>query len=201
MTTSTSADGSDSPASSSKPPDEPSSAVAGSDPCTEVYPATVTCPHCEGEPLDGHEVGVYCLACNGSGRVCSWCRGTLGAEFCTDCGSTAAHRTTWASLDLWTAAYDPCTWEGLARRAGEQAERFRLELSETRQVLASVRADRDQLARKVEEDAGILRQSQDRARETIAEQAREHRAEIEDLKRQLRLASQRIVDLKIERAA
>lgn len=97
--------------------------------------------------------------------------------------------------------HDQDTWPGLARASAEQAERFRVELSEARSQLASVRTERDLLRRQVETAQHEVRLACEKAQRKIDEMHREHRAEIEDLKRQLRLASQRIVDLKIERAA
>lgn len=97
--------------------------------------------------------------------------------------------------------HDQDTWPGLARANAEQAERFRVELSEARSQLTSMRTERDLLRRQVETAQHEVRLACEKAQRKIDEMHREHRAEIEDLKRQLRLASQRIVDLKIERAA
>ena len=97
--------------------------------------------------------------------------------------------------------HDLDTWPGLARANAEQAERFRVELSEARSQLTSMRTERDLLRRQVETAQHEVRLACEKAQRKIDEMHREHRAEVEDLKRQLRLASQRIVDLKIERAA
>lgn len=88
-------------------------------------------------------------------------------------------------------------WEILARRAGEQVDRLLADVSECRVQLAAERVEcarqRDRVAAAEHE----TRQACDRARATIAEQDRE----IADLRRQLRLASERIVALRTGRAA
>ncbi len=97
--------------------------------------------------------------------------------------------------------HDQDTWPGLARASAEQAERFRVELSEARSQLTSMRTERDLLRRQVETAQHEVRLACEKAQRKIDEMHREHRAEVEDLQRQLRLASRRIVGLKTERAA
>ena len=97
--------------------------------------------------------------------------------------------------------HDQDTWPGLARASAEQAERFRVELSEARSQLTSMRTERDLLRRQVETAQHEVRLYAAKAQRKIDEMHREHRAEVEDLQRQLRLASRRIVGLKTERAA
>ena len=92
--------------------------------------------------------------------------------------------------------HDVDTWPGLARASAEQAERFRVELSEARSQLTSMRTERDLLRRQVETAQHEVRLYAAKAQTKIDEMHREHRAEVEDLQRQLRVASRRIVALK-----
>ncbi len=82
--------------------------------------------------------------------------------------------------------HDQDTWPGLARASAEQAERFRVELSEARSQLTSMRTERDLLRRQVEAAQHEVRMFAEKAQAKIDEMHREHRAEVEDLKRQLR---------------
>lgn len=163
----------------------------------------IVCPTCDGYP-DGGPHQADCDACAGRGVVCAWCAGSLAGDAtigdlgrCSGCGSTAAHRTTWPTLAAWTAAYDPATWEGLARRSGEQSARFLADLGECRVQLASVKVECARQRDKVAAAEHETRQACDRARVKIAEMDRE----VADLRRQLRLASERILAMRAERAA
>ena len=92
--------------------------------------------------------------------------------------------------------HDVDTWPGLARASAEQAERFRVELSEARSQLTSARTECDLLRRQLETAQHEVRLYAAKAQTKIDEMHREHRAEVEDLQRQLRVASRRIVALK-----
>ena len=146
----------------------------------ETYASTATCPDCDGaRVVDDNAASVPCPTCDRQGIVCSWCGGKLHeldavpdrAGDCRACLTTRRHRETFRDVAAYDAAYDASTWEGLARAAGDQADRFLAQLTATRRELASAVATRSTLRRELDE-----------ARALLVARGRE----IEDLKRQLR---------------
>ena len=138
----------------SPPPSNPVEPSPGSAPldATEtslvVHASTATCPDCDGaRVVDDNAASIPCPTCDHQGVVCSWCGGKLHeydaipdrAGDCRACLTTRRHRETFRDVAAYDAAYDPNTWEGLARAAGDQADRFLAQLTATRRELATMR--------------------------------------------------------------
>lgn len=162
------------------------------------YASVATCPTCDGDRyVDDGAVSLPCDACDRTGEVCSWCHGTLiaypspRAGECRSCRATAVHRTTFASAEAFNAAYDIGTadapsWEGLYRRANDQAERFLVELSEARGKATRAENECAMLRSELASAKADLRAAMAKAQRKIEADHTEHLREVEDLKRQLR---------------
>lgn len=175
------------------PPDEPRSASPDGVATSAQFSPTATCPDCSGSSyVDDNATTLPCPSCDRTGTVCSWCSGSLHDEDtplhragdCRSCLTTAVHRSTFASVAAYDAAYDTNTWEGLARSNADQAERALRELADMRQRL---NAARETIAAQ-----GFEIDTLRRAQHTASVAAGLQRREIDDLKRQLRLASERL---------